>query len=301
MSFEIDLPSAPDDADAVAARASELIDRRRLSMAHDLLAAALRREPGHMGLQFEMARVLYLQDDNDAAKDLLGRVLVQQPEHVNARFLLSSVELDRRDLPAAEQAILSLLRQYPQHAEFYAQYARVMLRALHFEKADQLALEALRFDPDGESGLQVRVLCDIATCKQGADIQALRRLVAHYPDDVRTLRLVVLALVHAGRHGEALRLARQLLRAQPDDQSMLELVRSLHHGNHWSLWPLRPLQRWGWAGSAAFWVVMLLTLQLLRRVAPDWAGPVSWAWLALVAYSWLWPPLLQRWLRRETS
>jgi len=173
-----------------------------------------------------------------------------------------------------------------------------MLRALMFPKARALALEALRRDPDSDDALRASALCDIVERPGANDSVALARLVASNPDDMYTMRLVVAALANASRDREAHALARELLRLQPDDPGLLELVRALRAQTHWSLLPLWPMLRWGWYGSIAMWIAALALLQTLRQVAP---GAVGWVTLFLVvyiAYSWVWPPLLRRWINR---
>lgn len=289
----------PDHPDVLAHRASELLDRNRLEMARSVLSDALTQHPTHTGLLYQAARADVLDERYQRAIDTLGRLLAVQPGHADARLLLFHIEMERDDLPQAEAIILDLLREYPQHPIFYACYARAMLRALHFEKAARLADEALHRAPNDDTCLRVKALCDIVEGRRGVDSAAFKRLIAQFPDDYYTLRLVVIALVHANRSREAWKLARDLLRAQPNDAGLLKLVRALHYENHWTMRPLWPMQRWGWAGSAGLWVGMLLVSQILSHQAPQYRGLFSTAWLALVIYSWAWPPLLKRWLDRD--
>jgi len=286
------LPPA-DDPDLVAAQSSELLDRRRIGQARVLLGSALRHHPDHAGLLYEAARADYLADRNDDARRTLARLLATDPNHFNARYLLAGIELEADNLAEAERLVLELLRQAPETAVFYAFYARVMLRALQFDKAKQLAAEGLRHAPHDESCLRARVLCDLVDGR--ADSRALAQLVAGDPNALETMRLVVVALVHANRSREALRLARELLRAQPNDEHLLTLVRSLRIDTHWTLWPLWPTQRWGWNASIAMWIAVVVLLQVLDSRL---TGPFSALWLAYVAYSWAWPPLLRRWIAR---
>lgn len=289
------------DPHVVAAQAGELLDRDRIAQARQLLAPALREHPSHIGLLYELARADYLADDNEAARAALGRVLAQEPRHVNARMLLSQVEQDAGNLARSEELLLDLLREDPAQDLFYALYARLMLRALHFDKAGRLADEALRLDPQSEAGLRARALCDLVMQKSGRTSESLVRLVAGNPNDLHTMHLVAVALVHADRTREAYQLARELLRANPNNAAVLELVRALRMDRHWSLAPLWPLQRWGWAGSAGLWLGSLVLLRVLGQVAPASVGPVATALLVYVAYSWIWPPLLRRWLARSDA
>ncbi len=288
-----------DDAWQVARQAEELLDRRRVPQARALLARALQRDPGHPRLLLESARADYIEDAYGRARQTLGELLATVPDDVGARWLLCLVEMADGRLPEAEELVLGLLRESPGVAAFWAGYSRLMLRALLFEKARALADEALRLAPDDDSALRAAALCDMVDRPRSRDSAAMARLIAADPDDVHTLHLVVVALANAQRLGEARRLAQELLRAQPDDPQMLSLLHQLRLQTHWTLWPLRPLQRWGWYASVGLWVFAIVGLQVLQRTAPAMAGPATMVLLAYVIYSWVWPPLLRRWLERH--
>ena len=298
MNSERPLPDGAESAVTLAAQASELLDRRRTVQARLLLSRGLQAHPGDAGLLFELARADFLEDRLDSARETLGELLRTQPGDIGARWLMFVVQMESGQLPEAEELVLGLLREMPRSPQFFAGYSRLMLRALHVQKARALADEALRLDPQDAEALRARTLCDIVERPQRTDGAALARLLAANPDDAHTLQLLAVALLHANRPHQALWLARQLLRHQPDDPHLLNMVRALHVQCHWSMWPLWPLQRWGWYGSIGLWVAVIVLYQVLRRVAPEAMGPVSFAVLAYVAYSWVWPPLLRRWLEK---
>lgn len=284
------------DPEHCAAQASELLDRRRTPMARRLLERALVQHPRHRGVLLQAARADLQDDRNDSARSLLSQLLASDPSDPEARLMLAELEIDGGDLAAAEALMLGLLRESPREPVYFAVYSRVMLRALHVDKAGRLADEALRLSPNSEAALHARALCDIVAGRRGRDSEATLRLLLDHPDDQNTLRLIVVSLIHANRSPEALVLARQLLRAQPDDDYLLSVVKALRADLHWSLWPLRPMQRWGWGGSIALWGGLLVLTQVVARTAPAYSGALSTAWLSFVIYSWAWPPLLRRWL-----
>lgn len=291
----------PPDLRDLRFRASELLDRRRVGAAREVLARALREHPGDAGLLYELARADYLEDRHDDARAALSQILAADPDDAAARFLLFWVALDRglpKELVEAEDLILGLLRQYPQTADYFAAYARLMLRTLHFDKAGALCQEALRLAPGDADCLRAQALCNLVNGRRGSDNAALVQLIAADPQDLATLRLVVTALNAAGRHREALRLARELLRAQPDDPHLLNYVREMHRLNHFSMLPLYPLQRWGLMASVALWGGAVVGGMLVREHAPEYSGLFTTVVLGYVAYSWIWPPLLNLWMKR---
>lgn len=279
-------------------RIDELLDRRRVAQARALLASALAEHPDDTELLLLGARADLIEDDHAAARQTLERVIAREPAHLTARTMLLVVLTADGELASAEQLALSLLNEYPQSAWLYAVYGRVMLKALHFAKARALAQEALRLEPHEDEALRVLALCDVVELRRSVDSAALQRLLAEHPDDHNTLSLVVTALIHDGQHAAALRGARELLRADPNNAHWLACVQALAVDNHWSLKPLWPMRRFGWGGAIALWLGGIVGVRALGQSHAQAAGILSWVILGYVVYSWVWPPLLKRWLLR---
>ena len=277
----------------------ELLDRRRTLQARPLIAEALREQPDDLDMLVHAARADWLDDDTEGARQGLVAVLARDPEHFGARLLMLPVLTEQGALREAEALALDLLQAYPESPWLYSAYSRVMLRALHIDKAAALANEALRIAPDDADALRMRSLCDLVQGRGGLDGPAIRQLLVEHPEEQATLSVVIVALVNAGRHREALRCAREMLRANPHDPHWLQTTRELTAATHWSMWPLRPLQRYGWTASFVIWIATILALRVLARYAPEVAGPASWMMLTYVAYSWVWPPLFRKWVLRD--
>ena len=96
------------------------------------------------------------------AEDAVRQVLVVAPEHAPARQLLATLLTERDECADAELLLIGLLREYPENADLYGRYARLMLRTLHLEKAEQLAQEGLRYDPENDECLLAIALCETA-------------------------------------------------------------------------------------------------------------------------------------------
>ncbi|MDM4768439.1 tetratricopeptide repeat protein [Pelomonas sp. SE-A7] len=287
----------PPDADELAWRAEQLIERRRYAEARRLAGAALRDQPRHAGLLLAVARADYLSDDNDSARSTLQQLLADDPDSADARLLLHLVAADEGELAEAELLIIQLLREQPHWAGYWALYSRLMLRALHFEKAGQLAEVALRRDPQDPTALRARALCDLADGKGGSDSEAMVQLIVADPQDEHTLRLVLQSLLEQGRLRAAHQLARELLRAYPQDANLLRLVAQTRMATHWSMWPLWPLQRWGLKASVGLWLLAVIGLRLGEHFLPAQSGYFFVALVVYVLYSWIWPPLLKRVMR----
>ena len=159
----------PTSAAVFSEQAFYFIERRRLLDAQRVLKEGLAHHPQDPDLLFHSAQVDWLGDDAKAAEDTARQVLVISPEHPPARQLLASLLIERNEFADAELLLIGLLRDFPEDADLYGRYARLMLRALHLEKAEQLAREGLRYDPDNDECLLAIALCE--TARSGAPSQ----------------------------------------------------------------------------------------------------------------------------------
>src|SRR5882672_1536338 len=285
----------PSSADAFAQQAFYFIERRRLVDARRVLKDGLAQFPQDPDLLFHSAQVEWLNDENDAAEATVRQVLGVAPAHALARQLLANLLVERNEFADAEGLLISLLRDYPEDAGLYGRYSRLMLRTLHLDKAEQLAREGLRYDPDDRECLLAMALCE--TARGGARTnEGLQKLITGHPESMSTVHALVISLVDGGRVDEAHRIAQQAMRADPANENLVSMVRELRIQNHWTMKPLWPLRKWGWGASDAMWIGVIVILRGLRNTAPELYGPVALAWLAYAIYSWVWPPLIRRML-----
>jgi predicted Zn-dependent protease len=283
----------PDSADGFAHQAFYFIERRRLNDARRVLKEGLAKFPQDADLLFHSAQVDWLADENGPAESTSRQVLGISPEHAPARQLLASLLMERNEFAEAERLLIALLRDYPESADLYGRYSRLMLRTLHLEKAERLAIEGLRYDPDDQECLLAKALCE--TVRSGGHAnQGLEKLLSAHPESMSTVHALVIALLDSGRVAEAHRIAQGALRADPANEHLVTMVRELRLQNHWSLKPLWPMQKWGWGGAAGMWIGAIVVMRTLEMAAPEAHGPFVAAWLAYAIYSWVWPPLLRR-------
>jgi predicted Zn-dependent protease len=283
----------PQNAAAFAEQAFYFIERRRLADARRVLSQGLKQFPQDADLLFHSAQVEWMADRNQEAEATVRQVLVTAPFHPPARQLLASILMETGEYADAELLLISLLRDFPESSDLYGRYSRLMLRTLHLEKAEQLAREGLRYDPENDECLMAAALCE--TARSGArPNEGLEKLLKAHPESLSSVHALVVALVDAGRLDEAHRIAQGALRGDPANEHLVKLVRELRIQNHWSMKPLYPLQKWGWGASAAMWLGGIVLIRTLSHSAPGLATPVALAWLGYCIYSWVWPPLVRK-------
>lgn len=290
----------PLDHDQTLRQLEELLDRRRIASARALAEQALLEFPDSPALLQASAWIDWMEDRLDEAEATLDRVLELDPESFDARYLLSRIYTETDRLAEAEQILVDLLRANPESARLYADYASLMLETFHLAKAERLAAEALRLEPQDESALHVAVMTAFVNQPGPETERRLQRLLEEYPDQFSSAVRLAQALTHQGRIAEAYELARQLVQQQPDNEDLVEMASDLRHAAHWTMKPMWPMQKFGWAGSIGLYVVMVAVLGsgvFEGTSLESLVQPLALAFLLYVVYSWTWPPLLRRILR----
>ena len=280
-------------AAAIASQAFYFIERRRMNDARRVLREGLLQFPQDPDLLFHSAQVDWLSDNTAAAEETVRQLLVMAPHHAPARQLFAALLTACGEYAEAELLLIGLLRDYPESAGLYGRYAHLMLKTLHLDKAEELAREGLRYDPDDDESLLALALCETARRGSGPNV-GLGKLVTAHPESLSTVHALVIALVNGGRLEEAHRIAQTALRSDPSNEDLVKLVRELRIQNHWSMKPLWPLQKWGWGASAAMWLGAIFIMRTLDRTSPKAAFVFAICWIIYAAYSWIGPPLIRR-------
>ena len=288
----------PDDHAVAVQQIGELLDRHRYPHAQQRLSEVLPQFPDSLLLRHYQAFLDWVQGSSDDAVAGLEAVLADAPDWYDARLLLARVRLDQDQYPEAEQVLLALLHDHPEDAQLYATYAEVMMRTMNFDKAERLAAEALRREPNDEQAMNVHVLSGFINSTSEEQRARLQQLLREHPDQAQTTIRLIQHLLEQGRHREAYELSRELVVADPSNETLVEATMELRRVNHWSMKPLWPLQRFGWAGSIAIWfgAVLLFRSGVLDE-QPALAGIAAGVFLTYVVYSWVWPSILKRLLR----
>jgi len=296
------MESTTDEIAQCLNEAMNWIERQRYDQAHAAIDRGLKLSPGDPDLLFAAAQCAYMLDEHERAQELTDEILTQQPEHYGARRLRAALAVEAGDYVGAEQALLALLKDYPADADLIADYGRLMLRTLHLHKAEQLAARALKEEPENRTALIVASMCDIIAGRPNADQSSLLELLKHYPNERSSLGMLINSLVSANRLTEAQRVAETLVRLDPSAADSVRVVRELRYARHWSMIPLRPLQRFGWGAVIALYVAIVFGTRALKGVIdPSILTTISVSYLIYCLYSWIWPSLLKRWMFRESA
>lgn len=285
-----------DELHSAKSQISELLDRNRIAHAQHILAETLPHFPDDENLLYFAGFLSLRCDDLDAARTHTERLLQINPASYQGRTLMADIHEEREEFAQSEEFLLSIFADYPEDASTIAQYAMLMLRTMHVDKAGNLAEEALRLEPDNGLAMQVATFASIVRGDRRERDERLGDMMRKYPEMQATAGTLAQVLHRDGRYKEALQVTQEMLRLQPNNQQLVEAVMNQRQLSHWSLIPLRPFMRYGWAASIAVWFAAVI----LFRVLPDTpATSTLLAFLLLfVVYSWVWPWCLGKILKR---
>jgi predicted Zn-dependent protease len=274
--------------------AHEWMQRGNWRRAESAVQRGLQLEPESVELLYARSRLAFLRDEFEAREHVL-ELLRLQPEHAGARLLLARIEADKGRAAEAERLLLALLRESPQDSELLCHYALLLLRAGQPGKARQLAVEAVRHEPEDLFVLSTLALLDLAEGRPSTDCAALEKMLDLYPESESSLRMLAFSLVEKHQLAAAKQAVEILVRRSPHDASVIRLAAMIAYLSHWSLLPMYPMLRWGWAGSFILYGgFMLLAFVLKPHLDPGLHLSLSLLWLSYAIYSWVYPPLLRK-------
>lgn len=228
------------------------------------------------------------------------RGLRQFPESAALLFHSAAVHMDLGDLDTAERRVLAALQLDPEDADAYCLYARLCGRAGQAEKASALLDRAAALEPESAIVLETRrILADLQADDPKTRAIA-REQLARNPDDAWALARTAFDKLGEGHRADARRLLSGALQRDPrllDDAP--HLATELRVAMHPLLWPMWPFQRFG---AIQVWATVIGLSIALRAVGQEAAGrALVTIHLCLALYSWIVPPLLRIWYRRQDS
>lgn len=279
----------------------------QLDLAHQLLADGqanraleiLRRTRPSDDLAYWSCRAWChrLLGDWPAAEDAARRGLELAPDYPGLLVVYADAARERDDLAAAERALLAALRLVPDDPVVLARYAVVLASAGNTSKARRVLDRAESTSPADRAVIRARALVAFVDGDDRRSEADARRLVADDPQDDSAHFVLAVALCERRRYDGAAARFRSAAALDPGDADYVEAARELRYLRHPLLVPLRPIQRFGLAGS---WFALVMGF-LAAQLTGLWpvALVIAAVWLVVCVYSWIVPPALRAWLRRQ--
>ncbi|MBE1487090.1 tetratricopeptide repeat protein [Plantactinospora soyae] len=197
----------------------------------------------------------------------------------------------------AERALLDGLAQAPHDVDLLCTYADVCAADGQVEKAAKLVERAAALEPEEPIVYATRVQVAFASGNDRAAERISREFVAAHPEHPAAHALLGGTSAARGRIGMAYESYRQAVASMPAEQAFAESALELKIEQHPLMLPIRPMLRFG---PLKVWVAAIVLIFGLQTVGlPTFAGVAGLMWMLLCVYSWVVPPLVRRWLRRN--
>jgi Flp pilus assembly protein TadD len=197
----------------------------------------------------------------------------------------------------AERAILDGLALAPNDVDLLCTYAEVCAANGQADKAQKLVERAAAQEPHSPTVYAARIQVAYARGDDRTAQRISREFVAAYPENPAAHALLGGTSAVRGQVNAAYEGYRQAAASMPTEQSFAESALDLRIARHPLMLPLRPVLRFG---ALQTWVAAVALIFGLRAAGQTVAAAVvGLLWLLFCVYSWVVPPLVRRWMRRN--
>ena len=248
---------------------------------------------------YARALALIQLERHDEAAHAAERGLSVDPDDPRLLYALSHARLAKGDLAGAEQSILAALRSDSGDPTWLAHYALVVAHAGQLEKGERLIDRALAVDPGHSFVLRVNALLAAARHDDAGALDRAKQLLKTVPESASAHRLMAAVQASAGHIDGAATHLRRAVQINPADGEVADRARELKLHQHWLMWPLRPIHRFG---PGPVWLSAVAIMFVLGTAGPFWLFTTfAAAWVLFCIYSWVIPPLTGWYMRRRLN
>lgn len=280
-----------------AARVWHLLEIERPEQALTLLDQLLHDEPRSVALhELRACALLEVGRGVDAASAARAG-LELAPDSIAALDVLALAERSLGRLGAAEEALLAGLRLEPENPVLLSHYALVLAEGGVEQKALATHARAAAIAPNNLEVMRARILLDFLLGRDDDARKRGRELLEEAPEDPVAHSILGTVASSRGYARSARRHFDEVARHDFTDRELAEVALEARAAAHPLMWPLWPLYR---LGVFKFYVLGVGGMFLLLLV-PHSAPFATWlvAYIFIVAYSWIAPPLIRRWVFRR--
>lgn len=298
------------EVEQLVERARTQIGHGNLSGAIESLRRALSADPDHSGAHALLALCLHDERRLHAAEHEAQLAVGLEPDSALAHYAVAMVALARRDFVRAEEHLRRAIALQPEHAHSLLGLAR--LYTLWHRPQDALPLldKARELAPD-DAGTWA-ALADYHKSQRDFDRaeQLAREGLKLNPENTEALLVMGDILLHRGDTGGAREHALLVLRQNANHEGAIHLLTAVKARESPLLGLWWRFNAFFGGGSITRRVVMLLGIYLAYRAGVLVAGDLGHqgvqaalmlTWLAFCIYTWVGPALFQKQIRRELA
>jgi len=230
------------------------------------------------------------------------------PESLNSHQAAAMINLQKRDVKKAELHAEFLMSKAPENPSYHRIKADVYNMSGHADKANKILAKALALDPNDVETLVSLARHRIASRKITEAEAILIDALYIEPGQKDAVLLMGYVHLHKNELDEAHSNAVFVLSIDPSDVEAIRLLSEIKARKNLLLGSWWRLNAWLTKGGTARVVVTLVSLYMAYRIGfqvlldLDYtiAGQaLTWAWYALILFSWIGYGLFQKQLRKE--
>jgi tetratricopeptide (TPR) repeat protein len=280
-------------------RAMLLCEQNRPELAVEYFRQALGDEPDESIIHASFAVCLADLEQLDDAEHHARRAIELDPDldfnHYAAGYVLD----ERKRFKEAAAAALEAIRLDPEEPMYWALLASIRGQQERWQDALEAAENGLRHDPAHPGCVNIRSMAlQLLGRRQEADA-ATEAALARDPENPLSHYTRGMALLESGQRKQAMYHFREALRIEPNFEPAREgIVMALKSANPlyrpflaFAFWLARRGSKWGLILPIGLWL-LLQAGRALSNTYPalePWIGPATYAYLALIAVTWLGP------------
>ena len=141
---------------SILKRAEILLEQERLDDAEEAIREGVSIDPTNPNVMILQSRLLFLRTEYAESLNFIDNALVFAPNNSNIHYQRSRVFVPLDNYQEAENSIAEAINLNPDEAEYYAFWAYLKIERKQYEKALELANQALGIDAENLLGLNLR-------------------------------------------------------------------------------------------------------------------------------------------------
>ncbi len=250
-------------------RAQILLDMGQTRGAIEELQADLAENPDSPDAETLLALALAMQEDYQPAEFHVRNALSNEPYNGFSHYVFGLILMETKRDEAAEREFLEAIRIMPIYPDFHAIYAWLLYRNGQVRKAEKIARNALKLDPENVEALRILGHLNIDDWRVDVAQDTFRRALAVNPESSASHAGMGLSYLHQNDKENAHRELRESLRLDPTNEYSQNLYLNAVKARHplyavfwrWSLMTRKMGQTRAIVMILGFWFLYTVTLQ----------------------------------------
>lgn len=267
-------------------QAFHYFELHKFKQAIDIFYEVLSEDPNDGEILYYISMCFYQLDILDKSIEFCLQAMENNYDLFYCNKLMGLINNECDKLAEAERYLLEALRIDSNNAGAFAVYSYIMLKAGQEKKAKSLLDEAIRLEPYSGEVLHYAYLYYMVVNQKDNIKSTLARYFESGGNELNKFYKAGMANYYMGNLKSAKEELRQAFLLEPQNKDIYSVLRQVERESSIALIPLRLVDKVG--GPAVFWVIMIVSLLILRFLKADKIlVAVSSVYILYAIYSWV--------------